>query len=76
MISGRRHQAIVRDLAAKHDRERRVWESERGCLLDRIMYLAGSPWGLPESDVAPEPEPDLEDEFDLTPEAALADFAE
>lgn len=35
-----------------------VWEKERGDLLDRIMFLAGHPWEMPQSNELPVESPD------------------
>lgn len=40
-----------RELTRMLDRERAAWAHERSVLLDRIMYLSGRSWGLPDHEI-------------------------
>jgi CHASE1-domain containing sensor protein len=61
-----RRSTVSRVLLA-HERERAAWAQERSVLLDRIMFLAGRPWQLPDMP-SPEREPELVDD-DLVADA-------
>ena len=74
-MRARTHQAVVRDLTAKHERERGRLLSIIEEQNNRLMFMVGRPWELP--DVAePEPLPlEPEDDIDYTPEAEYVDLA-
>ena len=72
MISARRHHAIIRDLTSRWDRERQELLRLIHEQNDQLCHLAGKPW-FSEPEFVPEPEP--EEDLDLSPEAAFVDLA-
>lgn len=70
MISGRRHAEVVKRLIADHERERLRLLTIIADQNDRLMYLVGKPWEMPQ--LEPDDEPERErDPVDTSPEAAL-----
>lgn len=70
MISGRRHAEVVKRLIADHERDRSRLLAVIADQNDRLMYLVGKPWEMPQLEA--DPEPDFErDDVDTSPEAAL-----
>lgn len=71
MISGRRHAEVVKRLIGEHERERARLLTIIADQNDRLMYLVGKPWGLPQQ-LEDDLEPELERDYvDTSPEAAL-----
>lgn len=57
-------------------RREQAWAVERARLIDQILNLGGKPWTPAPADMTPpeaEPDPDLQEEAELTWEAALVE---
>jgi hypothetical protein len=72
VISGRRHSEVVRQLSACHERERERLLKIIEDYSNRLMWMAGRAWEMPEPEYVADTEPP-NDDFELAAEALVYD---